>query len=382
MRRITSILILLVLLSTGSAVASDKLGGNGLIYVNSAQNISAGHLQLFAGTRFFGKIMGGNYAYTLWNVQGFTALTWGVNSNLEFTFAPIVYQDTNNSEGNSLDGAANAPDDIFLKMKMGNFHGDKSPWYMGGQLGIRIPTAEAHNIIFEPYSAGGLEIGVTGLLSYFSNPSFLDEGWSFHANLGYLNHNDVGKELSKNTLAKTPGSMSSELLIGAGMRFPAGNFDFSAELNARTFLTRPPEAAYSREFVSYLTGGVYYKPYRWLTFEMGLDIRLFSGEDVTDYTLVNRVPDFPNYPVWRGQLGVKINLLPTSYFKVAEKSKLERKAADRQRMLERLMQGDQQGINADDELNRVRTEREKVESELRRLRKLLEQEKKKKKKIE
>ena len=43
------------------------------------------------------------------------------------------------------------------------------------------------------------------------------------------------------------------------------------------------------------------------------------------------------------------------------------------------MEGDNQGADADTELNRIRTEREKVEAELERLRKLLEQEKNKKK---
>ena len=149
-----------------------------------------------AGTRFFGKIAGGNQAYTLWNVQGLTALTWGVNSNLEFTLAPMVYQDTNNDLGNALDGQANVPDDLWFSMKVASFGGLESPWLFGGLVSLRIPTAESHNVIFEPYSAGALEFTLMGLVSYYSNTTFVDEGWSFHGNLGYLNHNDVGKEIS------------------------------------------------------------------------------------------------------------------------------------------------------------------------------------------
>jgi len=380
MRRKTMIILLLALVVAGISVASTPIGGDGLIYLQSARTLPAGHLQFFGGTRFFGKIAGGNQAYTLWNVQGVTALSWGVNKNMEFTLAPIVYQDTNNDRGNALDGQANVPDDLLLNMKIGSFGGLESPWMFGGQASVRIPTAESHNIIFEPYSAGSLSFGLSGLLTYFSNTTFTDEGWSFHANLGYWNHNDVGEELAPGPDAPTPNAMSDEILFGAGIRYPAGNFDFSAEINGRAFITRPPESAYSSEFVSYLTGGVYYKPYRWLTFQMGVDIRLLSGEDLTEYSWGLKKPaDFPNYPFWRGMLGVKINLLPTSYFKASEKSSLERKAADRQRMLERLMQGDANADEADNELTRIRTERAKVEAELERLRKMLEEEKKKKK---
>ena len=356
-------------------------GGKGLFYVHSAQVIPRGYLEFYAGTRFYGKIASGTDAYTLWNVQGFATFNYGVNSHLELAVSPIVYQDTNSGGGNILDGQANFPDDLFLSAKIGSLGGLESPFLFGGMLSVRIPTAREHNVIYEPYSAGCLEVGVTGLISYFRNTTFPEEGWSLHGNLGYLNHNDVGKELTDNPDDPTPQSMSSEILFGLGWLYPAGTFDFSAEINARYFLTDPPVTAYSREYVSYLTAGVYYKPYRWVTLEMGVDFRLVSEQDVSDYENTGLPPppeDFPNYPTWRGTLGVKLAVLPTSLYSSSEKALLEQKAADRRAILERMMEEQEDTEDAESELSRIRRERQRVEEELQRLRKLLEAEKEKK----
>lgn len=373
-----------MLLFQGSGVLAND-GGDGLIYVQSARVLPRGHLQLYTGTRFFGKIAqfgGTGRAYTLWNVQGKSSLNMGINPHLELFVTPIFYQDTNNSKGNVLDGMGNAPDDLFLGMKIASFGALESPFLFGGRIYARIPTAATHNIIYEPYSAGEIEIGITGLVSYYSNVTFPDAGWSLHANLGYVNHNDVGVELTEDPSDPVAQTMSSDIVFGAGIRYPAGTFDFSAEVNARAFINRPPETAYSREFVSYFTTGIYYKPYRWLTFKMGIDLRLLSGEDLSDYAGTSLSPpptaDFPNYPSWRGVLGVKIGLLPFSQFK-SDKDLMEDQADSRQKILDQILKGQEGEDKVDDELQRLRNERQEVESELNRLRKLLNEEKKKKK---
>ena len=356
------------------------------MYVQSARVINKGYLEFYGGTRFFGKVASfgtANRAYTLWNVQGFSSFNYGVSRHLEFAVSPIFYQDTNRGSGFSKE-AVNFPDDLFLSIKLGSFGALESPFLFGGILYTRIPTARQHNIIYEPYSAGSVEAGVTGLASYFHNPIFPDAGWSIHANIGYLNHNDVGKNIAGDSLnlAPTPTSMSSELLFGLGLRYPAETFDFSVEINARYFLTQPPVSAYSREYVSYLTTGIYYKPYPWVTFEMGIDLRFISQEDLTDYTVTPRPKpqeSFPNYPGWRGILGIKLAILPTSLYASPEEKLLKKKATDRRTILERMMREQTTTKNAESELARIRAERKKAEEELQRLRKLLEAEKKKKK---
>ena len=384
MRRIYCLVFIFFIFMAMHLQGTTRFGGRGLIYIQSARVISKGYLEFYAGTRYYGKIArSGKKAFTLWNVQGFTSFNYGVSSHLEMFISPILYQDTNSDGGNVLDGQANFPDDLFLGLKIGSFGALESPFIFGGMFYTRIPTAQQHNIIYEPYSAGAVEIGVTGLVSYFSNTTFPEEGWSFHGNVGYLNHNDVGKELTDNPDDPTPQSMSSEILGGVGLLYPAGTFDFSLEINARYFLIDPPQTAYSREYVSYLTTGIYYKPYRWVTFEMGVDIRLLSGQDLSDYQntgLSNPPEDFPNCPTWRGILGVKLAILPTDLYSSSEKALLEQRARDRREILDKMLRGQKETEDAESELLRIRTEREKVEEELKRLRELLEEEKKKKKK--
>ena len=381
MRRYVLILCAAVLLGCTSGYGSTRFGGKGLIYVNSAKVLKQGNLWFFGGTRFFGKVATGASAYTLWNVQGFSSLNYGINKNLEFGISPIFYQDTNSGDGNVLDGKGNAPDDMYIHFKIGSIGAEESPYFFGAHLYTRIPTGKDHNIIYEPYSAGTVEVGITGLASYYSNTVFPDEGWSLHANLGYLNHNDVGEELTSNASDPKPQSMSTEFLAGIGFRYPAGTFDFSLELNARTFLTKPPVTAYSREYCSYLTYGIYYKPYQWITFEMGVDIRLMSGEESSDWetTSLDAPPaNFPNYPSWRGLLGVKLAILPTSLYASKEKAQVEKKTEAQKQLLQRMMDDQINTKNADDQLLKIKAEREKVEKELERLRKLLEENKKKK----
>lgn len=361
--------------------ATPSTGGIGLMHVKAAKVLPKGHLQFYSGTQYYGKVASsGNDAYSLWNVQFFTSLNWGVSRHLEFAISPIIYQDTNTQEGNALDGQANVIDDIFVSAKIASFNSLESPFFFGGMLYTRIPTGEAHNIIYENYSAGNLEVGITGLASYYSNLTFPDEGWSAHFNLGYLNHNDVGTELTENPDDPKPTAMTSELLFGVGGCYPFDTFDFTGEINARYFLTRPPVTAYSREYVSYLTLGVHYKPYSWVSFDFGLDFKLLSGEDISEYgstgttSLPEPPEDFPNYPSWKGKLGVKLAILPTSLYATPEKNAIKQKSLQRKEVLQRMMDDQEDTESAEGELKRIKSERQKLEAELERLRKLIEEE--------
>jgi hypothetical protein len=370
--RIHIFYFIIFLSATLRSYGTTAFGGNGLFYTQSARIIPKGYLEFFGGTRYYGKIAtSGKDAYTLWNVQCFTSFNYGAGKHIELALSSIIYQDTNRGEKESV----NIPDDIFLTLKVGSFNSMESPFVFGGMLGVRFPAARRHNIIYENYSAGGFEVNLSGLMSYYSNVSFPKEGWSLHTNLGYLNHNDVGKKLTDNDDDPVPKSMSSEILFNTGLFYPTGIFNFSLELCARHFLVRPPETAYSREFVSYLTLGVYYNPYRWMTFEISFDFQLFSGEDLSDYensSLWSPPEDFPNYPTWRGMLGVKLAILPVSRY-----TKDSEITIDRRTILQKMMKEQQDTDNAQIELLRIRSERKRVEEELERLRKLLESEKRK-----
>jgi len=355
-------------------------GGKGLIYVHSANILKKGYLDASAGTRYFGKIASfgeSKKAYTLWVVKCCLGFNYGLSEHVELTFAPVLYQDTNKGGEGFSKESVNFPDDLFLGVKFGSFQNLESPYVYGGRVMLRIPTARTHNIIYEEYTAGALEVQISGLLSYFSNVRFPNAGWSLHVNLGYLNHNDVGQQLTETPDDPSPQTMSSELLFGIGALFPAGQFDFSAEMNANTFLSRPPVTAYSREYASYLTGGVYYKPYPWLVLQLGIDVRLLSDKEITN-TILSPLPqiDFPNYPSWRGILGAKWSILPKA-LRVTDEEELRRKTRDRRSILERIIEDQKDTEDAEEELSRIKNERQRVEQELERLRKMLEEERQK-----
>jgi hypothetical protein len=377
----------ILMLTAACLTAVPFQGGQGLIYLHSAHVLKKGYLDVSGNTRYFGKIAsfgGDKKAYTLWVVKGTLAINYGLSERVELFFEPVFYQDTNRfgKKGLAKKGI-NMPDDLFLGVKFGSFQKLESPAVFGGRLMLRIPTAEVHNVIYEEYSAGSLEIHLQGLFSYFSNLTFPDAGWSLHANIGYINHNDVGQNLTESENDATPQAMSAELTAGVGVRFPAGQFDFSLELNNNTFLTRPPITAYSREYSTYLTGGVYYNPRPWLTFQMGLDLCLISDRDLSVYRYSPQstlapppTEDFPNYPSWRGILGFKMALLPKS-IRTTDEEELRRQSRDRRAILEKMMNEQQDTQNAEEELERIKNERQRVEQELERLRRLLEAEKKK-----
>jgi hypothetical protein len=380
LRHLTGITVLALFgLGATGLTATPVRGGKGLAYVHSASTLNRGTLELFSGVRYFGKIAsfgGSSRAYMLWDIQNSLSINYGAGRHVELSLTPILYQDVNRSSGNFWNSKVNFPDDVMLGVKIGSFSRLESPFVWGALASLRLPTAKAHNVIYEPYSAGRVELHLTALGSYYRNPLFPDAGWSAHVNMGYINHNDVGKSLSSDPGAPTPQRMSSEITAGWGVLVPSDAFTFSAEVNARSYLARPPSPVYSREYSSYLTLGVTYRFTRWLGVEMGFDKSLIVGEDLTDYRYVPpKHRNFPNYPSWRGVLGIKLGILPRSYYQ-SEKAGLQQKAKDRQAILEKMIENQSDMESAEQELARIQSERKKVEEELERLRQLLESEKK------
>ncbi len=377
--RVGFFLIIILLLELLPAVcATDLNGGNGLSYVKSAWNLRPGYLTLNARTRFFGKVAdrAPASAITYWDVQGAFSVNYGINDHIELAISPVVYQD--NHKGGS---GYNFPDDIFLGLKFGSYSlkGTSLTWALS--LDSRFPTAKYHNIRFEPYSAGTIEWGFTGMLTYSRDPLYPEENLNVHANFGYVNHNDVGQKLNKYRDISVL-HMSQQLLYGVGMKVPSfSEFDFSIELYGNKFVQKPPVNAYSLESYIYLTPGVYYRAYRWLTLSFATDLRLSPDKDETQFG--GSFPsNMPNYPGWRINLGISITLLPTSVYRLSDKDILIRKAESRRELFEQIIKEQRETESAEEELERIKEERRKAERELERLRRILQGDLKKKKEDE
>ena len=372
-------LIVLLLGLTPSLFGIGLNGGTGLTYIKSAWNLKPGYLTLYGRTRFFGKVASlaeQASAVTFWDVQGAFSINYGISDHIELFISPVMYQD-NHKSGTGY----NFPDDLLLGLKFGSYNlkGTSLTWAVS--LDSRFPTAKHHNVPFEPYSAGTIEWGFTGMLTYSRDPLYPDDNLNIHANFGYVNHNDVGEKLSQLSYDNVSvTNMSQQLLYGIGMKIPSSEFDFSFELYGNKFLQKPPGTAFSLEDYIYLTPGINYQAYRWLTLSFATDLRLSPDKDDTLEPFASHIPaDMPNYPSWRINLGMNIILLPTSVYKLSDKDILMRKAESRRELFEQIIKEQRETESAEEELDRIKQERRKAERELERLRRILEGDLKKKK---
>ncbi len=350
-------------------------GGHGLIHVKSALNLKAGHLSLYARSQAFGKVVQSPPA-AIWDVQGAFSLNLGISDHVELSISPIFYQDTHIGKT-----GYNLPDDLFIGLKFGSYIIRESSVVWSVSLDTRLPTGEYHNIVFEPYSAGKVAWGFTGMFSYVKYLDYAEQSLSIDFNLGYLNHNDVDQKLTG--LEDDPFPVkyfSQEFRFGIGMKMPTPVFDFSFELFGNTFIQPPPETAHSRENFIYFTPTIIYKATRWLSISAGSDFRLSQNKAETSSEIIPQSDreKLPTYPDWRIRLGFKFLILPIKDQKVSNKQILIRRADSRKKLFEEIIREQQEAESTEEELDKIKTERIKAEKEIERLRRLLEQDQKKK----
>ena len=363
--------VFLAFTSCSTLVAMGVNGSRGSKHVVSAWNLNKGDLTLYTHTSFFGTVghsdTDNNYAVTYWDVNGGLALNLGITDHIESEINVTLYQDNHHG-----DPGYNMPDDMYLKLKFGSYGLPGGTFRYGTQVTFRVPMAEQHNILFEPYSAGTLEFGVLGLFSYAFDPIYPEDGLNLNFNLGYLNHNDVGQLLNPADNSQV-ANMSQELTYGLSVHLPSGKFDFGVEVWGNIWLQQPPETAYSRESYLYTTPMVIYHPNRWLAFEVTGDVILSNAEkDETAVHLRPGASDIPNFANWRLNLGLRWTILPRSAYKVSEKEVLMRKAQRRRELFERIIHEQRETESAEEELEQIKAERRKAERELDRLRRILE----------
>ncbi len=365
------LMIMLLIVSAAGAVVIN--GGKGLPHTNAAWVTETGRLTLLSHSRFWGKV--GQQpgvtdelqtAITVWDVQGLVSFCYGMGKHFEVNVTPIVYQDDQTQTGVY-------PYDTFLGLKIGSFGSKASSLGYGVQLNARFPTSGVKNVWFEDYTAGTTEWGFTGLLSYAYDPLYPEDAFNLHANLGYLNHNDVGEVLTDNKLDPKGQVLhqSQEGLYAIGLTIPTEGFDYGLEMYGNFWMQKPPLTAASREPYMYMNASVKYKAYRWFTFFVSGDYRLTTDKDETVGPKITP-RDMTNYNTWRINVGAKITLLPTSVFRTTERDILMQKAESRRELFEQIIKERRETESAEEELERIKEERRKAERELDRLRKILE----------
>ncbi|MCA9735895.1 hypothetical protein KC799_27400 [candidate division KSB1 bacterium] len=378
-RRYFIIFSLLFIFITSSSSFAQVNGGRGLMHVRSAWNLDPGYLLMYTQARFFGQVanqtdsLGQTSSYSLFNSQSTIVLSYGISDHVEFALSPVLYQDTNRGVSQY-----NFIDDIFLALKFGSLGKSGSHLKSGIDFSVRFPTADMHNIIFEPYSSGRIGFGTNTRLTWSAEPYYPGDGFTFHLNAGYWNHNDVGEKLSDalgtiDTIRVTKPTM--EFMYGVGINFPTLRFDFSLEYFGNKFINKPPATAYSREDVAFLSPRIRYKPYHWMNFDISCDLRVMSSTEETDYTLPGmasfELEDMPNYPSWRFNIGAQFTLLPRKTYTISERDVLIRKAEARKDLFEQIIRDKSEKDVAQKEVERIKLERRKAERELERLQQII-----------
>lgn len=377
-RFIMTILVLFV--NAMTALPESEQGNRGPLYLTSAWNLVKGDLSFHANSRFYFNNKTFSYsnspttAVTFWDIQGGLNLYYGLGKHFQIGLTQILYQD--NHKGGK---GYNFPDDLFLKMKFGSLLGQAGLFDLGVNVLTRIPVAQYHNLQLEPYSAGRLEFGIIGLLSYSRDQINHEDGFNAHANLGIIDHNDNGIKLNVSSYPEYVNTKNSrEIYGGLAVIVPTTRFDFSFELYGNYNINKPPPTAYSRHNYLYISPGVTYKPFYWLSLCFGFDFRMTpnhpAGSGLVQNTMSNVLP---TYPTWRVNFSLKMNL--TSKIKGRFETKepinssvVETEKNGKKDVIKDIAEERKQIENAEAELEKIRSEREKMDDILKRLRKALE----------
>ncbi len=378
MKNFSRIILIVVVFITSifPVFAGSERGNRVPLYLATAWNLVKGDLTFQGNSRFYFNNKTFTYAnnpstaVTFWDVQGGLNLNYGLGKHYQLGISQILYQD-NHKSGRGY----NFPDDLFLKVKVGSFPEKPASMKYGAMLTTRLPLAKYHNVQLEPYSAGSVEFGIMGLLSYIKNQVSPDDGLNAHLNLGIIDHNDNGKKFTESNITYINQGSSREIYGGLAVIYPMTKFDFSVEMYGNCNITKPPPAAFSRHNYLYITPGITYNAFYWLSVACGFDFRLTKNQSSKSYLIPQATANvLPTYPTWRVNLSVRINLVSKLKGRLDQKENLESNAPDKKNkdVYQEISEERKQIENAEEELQKIRDERKRMDEILDRLRKALE----------
>jgi hypothetical protein len=393
------ILVLTVIfcLNSGGYSQSIKRGGESLIHVSSARVMKKGGLELYSNLYFFSRV-GKIYdtvktdsltdSKTFWDLSNIISVSYGLTNIFDISFTTRMYQSNIFTQSKLTTKADklkqhsnNLPDNFNLSFKAGSFTLFGILSY-GVLANLRVQTGGSQNIPLEPYmGAGRVEWAFTGLLSYNFDPAFPDESFSVHLNLGYQNHMDAGSTIQKaiDSLGVEkelkPENNAQEILFGIALRYPSNVVDLQLEIWGNNFAVPPPNFVYGRESFIYITPGIRWKAYRWLSVDLNADIRISEDKDETEYNtkeyIITKPPvGLPNYNTWKFNIGFNFVILP---LKISTPGAIEYKTAQqRKKAYEKLVEGKAKIQAAEQELESIKDQRKEAEKSYEDLKKLLE----------
>jgi hypothetical protein len=368
-------ILIMVFLLTGVVSAQFPHGSNSIIHTQSARTFDKGRLEIYSGMNFYTKLADyigdpslrpENFnANNMWLVAGNLALTYGITNHFDVTLAPRIYQDTHYAN------EFNLPGYIFMRMKAGSFAFAQRKMHGAMMLAFRFPTGEQHNYPHAEYASGSVEYGFSGALSYFADPYLPERAFSTHLNVGWWNHNEAGEKVYGE---RTATKNSSKLHYALGFVYPTGLFDYRLELNGINFIEQPDTMVYSREDWIYLTPSIRYKALEWLSLDLGVDVRLSSDSDESKGIPQRSRFDLPNYATWKVFMGLNLTVLPLTSVSRSTAEVERDEFNKRVEFFQNIIEERQRTEDIQEELDRLKQEREAAERELEELKQILEEE--------
>ena len=382
MKLLNIFLILIVGLSV-SAQNPGSTASNGMFHTHTGRVLDEGMLQFKTNMNFYSKLgefldkslQAADYqAANWWLVAGNLSAAYGFYNHFDFTAAIRLYQDTHYAN------EFNFPDDLFLSIKAGSFQFGRRKFNSSFTTSFRIPIGEKHNYPFAEYASGALEYGFFGAISYYTDPYLPERSPNFHLNIGWWNHNELGEVLytKQDSTELKATKNSSYLHLALASVIPAGEFEIRFELSGALATTKPDSFVYSSEEWVLLTPSVRYKPYDWVSFDLGVDLRMAPSDDrqwtggVPD---VSSKLDLPkNYPPWKVQMGLNFNI-PVGGKASKTLEEIESEEFNRQVEFYKLIQDEREkSSEIEDELKDLKKEREAADKEIEELKKMLDEE--------
>ena len=285
-------------------------GGNGLLRVQSANNVYSGALWGTINMGYAQKAHSSG-SFTFRDGTGAISLLYGVRRYLEIGINQTVYQDR------VFSGAGPALGPLRISLKGAVPTTAPATINFGGQILFSIPVGAASNVHWESYISPSASVGAMIIMSLDSNPLDLNRSKRLHFNAGFIYHNDKNKYATSETARPGKGVFgpssanaknSLQTIFGVGLQAPLrDNIHFFTELTGEYFMDLNPNTVIASEGSDIstsirITPGLRYQFSRF---------NVVSGIEIRPLNPGNYIA-FDNsriYPPWRAILNLQYRLV-------------------------------------------------------------------------
>jgi hypothetical protein len=225
-------------------------------------------------------------------------------------------------------------------------------------------------------------------ISYYADAYLPKRAFSAHFNVGWWNYNEHGTVLfdyekffgTGNEGADggqlTATKNSSDFRMALAFAYPTGLLDFRLEISGMLFLQEPDKFVYSAEEWAFITPSIRYRPVKWASMDLGVDFRVSPSERENTYGIPNASTslDLPsNFPDWRVQLGLELDLNLASEGLTSEISYEQKRAQEKIEVFEAVVEEREKSASVQNEIDNLKKVRKEAEKEIEELKKILDE---------